>query len=103
MIYEDYNRPYLMRKSENLIKILFKNRIMSLGIMQIKSPQKITDEESIELAAKKLSPHFKNKISDSFNNALMDYNRGNDYTIEVGAIFDIIEGNEKKEAEVSTI
>lgn len=53
MIYENYNKPELMRKLDNLKYKIFKE-VGTFGIMQIEKNKPITDEKSIEIAKKKL-------------------------------------------------
>lgn len=53
MIYENYHKPKLLRKIDNIKYKLFSKK-GRFGIMQIETKQPITDEESIELAIKKL-------------------------------------------------
>lgn len=52
MIFENYNRGGIKRKLER-IKILF-GRSATVGIMQVKSSQNLSDEESISLAYDKI-------------------------------------------------
>jgi hypothetical protein len=52
LIYEDFNRPKIIRIIENLLFRL--GRAKSLGIMQFKTDRLISDDESIELGTKKI-------------------------------------------------
>lgn len=53
MIYENYNKPELIRKIDLIKYKLFKEKI-KFGIMQIEKNNPITDEESIDISKKKL-------------------------------------------------
>lgn len=53
MIYENYNKPELIRKIDIIKYKLFKEKI-KFGIMQIEKNNPITDEESINISKKKL-------------------------------------------------
>mgnify|MGYP000843727229 FL=1 len=50
LIYEDMNRPRVIRKIENAIVTFFKCEL-TVGIAQVKSKKPLTDTESIKLAA----------------------------------------------------
>jgi hypothetical protein len=53
MIIEDRNRPYLVRAMENLLhKTFMRDKLMSVGIMQVKSISNLNDEQSIREAIK---------------------------------------------------
>lgn len=53
MIVEDRNRPFLIRKFENIIhKTILLNRPMTVGIMQVKSNSYLSDQQSIIEAIK---------------------------------------------------
>jgi hypothetical protein len=53
VLYEDLNRPKMIRRIENVLVRLPKVR-MTVGIAQIRSSSPLTDEQSIELAAERL-------------------------------------------------
>ena len=53
MIYENYNKPELIRRLDIIKYKLFKEKI-KFGIMQIEKNNPITDEESIDISKKKL-------------------------------------------------
>lgn len=53
MIYENYNKPELIRKLDIIKYKIFKENI-KFGIMQIEKKEPITDEESIDISKKKL-------------------------------------------------
>ena len=97
MIYEDFNRPYLVRKIENL-SFKLKKKTHTLGIMQVKTNTFITDRQSIEIAMKKIKYDNNNFIKntkpnkiygyDVLNHILKEYNGGYpQYYDEVEAIF----------------
>lgn len=91
LIYEDFNRPKLVRYVENLrFKITKKEH--SLGVMQIKTKTLISDKESVELGVKKilraydayLQKHSLNKIDEdkewsASDYIIMDYNNSDEY------------------------
>ena len=66
MIYENYNRPEFIRKIDEY-KYKFFHEAGKFGIMQLERKNPITDEESIEIARKKLERiytiHCKNKTN----------------------------------------
>lgn len=62
IIYEDFNRPKLFRIIENLSQ-LFSNRPHTLGIMQVKSSNRITDKQSVILGTKKLLNDFEDLLN----------------------------------------
>lgn len=53
MVYEDFNRPALARFIERLFSH-FTSSSHTYGIMQVKSSKSLSDEESVELACKKI-------------------------------------------------
>lgn len=53
MVYENYQRPYYLRKIDN-IKFHLTGEKRNLGIMQVATNKMITDEESINIVTKKL-------------------------------------------------
>ena len=75
LIYENYNRPKMLRNIDNIIfKINYKER--KLGIMQISSNKLITDEESINIAINKLEKIYlktNNKKTNICNEILKKY------------------------------
>ncbi len=91
MIYEDYNRPFIYRKIEGILKRILPNKQMTLGIMQFKTYRYITDLESIEMACKKLYNDYLNNLDDApIEKAIYNYNISYSYQSEVMAIFNII-------------
>jgi len=63
MIYENYNKPEIIRKTDILKYKLFHEE-NKFGIMQIEKKQPITDEESIDLVLKKLERIYNNNIKE---------------------------------------
>lgn len=91
MIYEDYNRPFLIRQAEYILKVtLFRQRAMTLGIMQFKAFHKITNIESISYAIDFISLPFLRNTPDPEKAAIAMYNSASDYCTEVQAIYDIL-------------
>lgn len=89
MIYEDYCRPPMVRGLEYFTRILRLKREMSLGIMQYKTTEIITNNQSIELAIDKLFSYYnqENNTSCAVSSAIEAYNNGSDYLYEVYAIY----------------
>ena len=63
MIYENYNKPELVRKLD-IIKYKILPKENKFGIMQLEKNQPISDEESIELSLKKLDRIYNTNIKD---------------------------------------
>lgn len=104
MIYEDFNRPYIIRCLEYFVFKLRKG-VYSLGIMQFSTDKYITDNDSLVLAMKKIARDGKAIIEDTdkqyyYNENYLQgfahliankYNSGdNTYGIEVAEVFDYI-------------
>ena len=88
MIYENYNRSWLFRMGENLLKAtIWRHRVMSLGIMQVRTSWRINDQESISLAIEKIGRPFLEGGCEPVRQAIQAYNHGPDYEDEVMAIF----------------
>jgi hypothetical protein len=97
LIYEDFNRPKVIRIIENL-NHRFTNKSHTLGVMQIKSNKLITDEESVVLGTNKIVNCYKKYISenadqaeeiyewDVINSIISDYNVGTEYLFEVNEL-----------------
>lgn len=100
MIFENFNRPSNIRRIENLLaKISPKER--SLGIMQYKSFQLISDKESITLAINKIISEYESYIKDtksgdfySYNDCLekicLNYNPSISYSNSIERIFEML-------------
>jgi len=103
MIYEDINRPKLVRWTE---KVLFKfNLAKSTGIMQVQSKRFLSNEESIKEAQKiifKIYSDYMEKTDEPENMYLYDlvdeislaYN-GSRYLRNIISIFEVVEYNSK--------
>ncbi len=91
MIYEDYNRSKIMRTVERMVKTLFmRHRTMSLGIMQVRTNQLISDKESIKLAIPLIIDPFLTDIYVPIHAVIFQYNPSNEYVTEVSAIYDML-------------
>lgn len=91
MIYEDYNRPVLIRLGERILKAtFFRRRTMSLGIMQTQTSRLISDRDSIALAIPRLLVPFLQDQIDPVSSAISDYNPDDEYFTEVSAIYNIL-------------
>lgn len=91
MIYEDYNRPKIMRVAEWVLKAtIFRCRTMSLGIMQVQTRRLIRDQESIGLAIPKIIAPFLANQNPPIHTAVSQYNCSQEYETEVNAIYDIL-------------
>lgn len=94
IIYEDFNRPKIIRRIENL-KFRLTKKTYTLGVMQVKSEKLITDIESIKLGTKKIVTAYKkyidriNEANETFNewsainDNINDYNGGTSYYSEI--------------------
>ncbi|MEI1280021.1 hypothetical protein V6Z05_16940 [Leptospira venezuelensis] len=104
MIYENFNRPFLFRKLETLLKYL-KLPIHSTGIMQVQTDEILDDKRSIFLAVRFLrnaiisvlkgSPYsslryYYSSPSMLINEVVGKYNAKHDYWTEIDYIKDII-------------
>jgi len=104
MIYEDYNRPYIIRQIEYLSfyihKLFSENKEYTLGIMQYRTSNKIDDNESLSLAIKKINNDYdsykkkilsKKEVYISEYNAIWEitsnYNIRSDYPEQVSNIY----------------
>lgn len=111
MIYEDYNRPILVRELETFLMRYHLNRgcMMTLGVMQTRTNRVISDEESIRLAIQKIVPIIESRSISSevllgecgsvemyfgekiLPEILKDYNGTVSYLNEVTNIYNMIE------------
>lgn len=69
MIYEDFNRPYLIRKIEDL-RFRITKKPHTLGIMQVKTDRYINDEQSLRLAIAKIKNDNNAYINQERENAI---------------------------------
>ena len=91
MIYEDYNRPKIVRVIEKL-KFLITGHA-TMGIMQVYSTKIINDRESVILGVKKIVDEVKREEKNnefSEINVIKHYNPGDKYKNEVTYIFGVI-------------
>lgn len=91
MIFEDYNRPWLYRRVERIVKKFVPKTKMSLGIMQVQTEKNISDKESIKLAIEKLYQYFMEDKNDPINYAIRCYNNTQNYLKNIWFILDILE------------
>ena len=106
MIYENFNRPKIVRWIEN-IHFWITKKPHTLGIMQVTSSKWINDEQSISLATGKIlsdceciiQEYAKNGVSFCLESVVAKiagkYNKDDDYVEEVGQIFSTISDTEK--------
>lgn len=74
MIVEDRNRPFLIRKIENIIhNTVRKNKTMTVGIMQVTSSVHLSDKQSILEAIKIILKVMDEYESDPNNRSFEDY------------------------------
>lgn len=105
MIFEDFNRPVNARKIEYFIA-KHSSKEKTLGVMQVKTNQLISDEESIRLGIDKIVNSFCSYLMNYdyqngdyfyFNHCkykiLSDYNLGDNYSESVESIFNILSKN----------
>lgn len=71
VIYEDMNRPFLVRKLENMIVKIFHIKL-TVGIAQVESEKPLTDEESLWLTAERLK-RSRNMVQKVFNSYEPEY------------------------------
>ena len=91
MIYEDHNRPFLIRVAEYLLKFIFRRHTFSLGIMQVQSTKLIGNKMSITLAISKLHTVFSaSNDNEKIFDTLYAYNPSNFYCKEVISIYDVL-------------
>ena len=91
LVYEDMNRPRVIRKIENTIVTLFKCEL-TVGIAQVKSKKPLTDVDSIKIAARILRS---TNDCDVYDNAEIKrvvgvYNSGKVYAQTIVEIMNII-------------
>jgi len=91
LVYEDMNRPRLIRKIENTIVTLFKCEL-TVGIAQVKSKKPLTDVESIKIAARILRSTNDCDVYDNaeIKKAIGVYNSGKTYAQTIVEIMNII-------------
>lgn len=97
LIYEDFNRPKIIRIVENL-KHTFSNKSHTLGVMQVKSDKLINDKESVILGTNKIVNSCYKYIKENtiekekiyewnvISSIISDYNIGSEYLHEVNEL-----------------
>jgi hypothetical protein len=102
IIYEDFNRPEIVRQVENLKFKLTKNPL-TLGVMQVRSDKLISDLESVKLGIEKILNSYKKYLEnpedvgeDYFDlyakkYIIRDYNYGESYNEEVNTLAETIQ------------
>lgn len=108
LIYEDFNRPKVIRFIENISFKIYKRR-HSLGVMQVQTNEPINDKESIKLGVEKIIKAYKdylqknqNKEGEYFDYSLtshiiMDYNNCYKYEYDIMELQELIKNNFYKE------
>ena len=91
LVYEDMNRPRVIRKIENAIVAFFKCEL-TVGIAQVKSKKPLTDIESIKIAARILRNTRDCNMYDAVEvkRVIGAYNSGEAYSQTVVEIMNII-------------
>jgi len=91
LVYEDMNRPRVIRKIENAIVTFFKCEL-TVGIAQVKSKKPLTDIESIKIAAGILRDTRDCDMYDTteVKRAIGAYNSGETYSQTVVEIMNIV-------------
>ncbi|MFA7421657.1 MAG: hypothetical protein WCZ90_18380 [Melioribacteraceae bacterium] len=104
LIYEDFNRPKIIRVLENRIQKISK-KTHTLGVMQVKSDRIITDLESVKLGTEKVVIAYKqylDKLNEkqggfyyfsAYNEIIANYNGGSSYHSEIVDLISIINEN----------
>lgn len=102
LIYEDFNRPKIVRQVENL-KFMLTKKPHTLGVMQVRSDKIISDIESIRIGTEKIVSAYKKYLENPTENSnyyfdyyaknyiISDYNVGTSYNEEVNELADIIQ------------
>ena len=90
MIYEDYNRPKLIRALEYVFKFFLPKKTMSLGIMQVRSPKIISNKKSISLALSSIISQFNTSNDTPEQKAISKHNPDDEYFMEVFSIYYIL-------------
>lgn len=104
LIYEDFNRPRVIRFIEN-ISFKINKRHYSLGVMQVQTNKLINDEESIKLGIEKITKAYDNYLqenqnketeyfeSDLISHIIMDYNNSYQYKCDILELRELIKYN----------
>jgi hypothetical protein len=96
LIYEDFNRPKIVRIIENIC-FMMGGKAKTLGVMQVYSKRLLTDKESVELGTQKIVAAYNQYIGNitnenpgnewsARNHIINDYNTGCRYYEEVSEL-----------------
>ncbi len=97
LIYEDFNRPKIIRIIENL-KHRFSSESHTLGVMQVRSDKLINDTESVILGTNKIVNSYNKYVRENstkgeeiyewnvIDSIISDYNVGSEYLYEVNEL-----------------
>lgn len=108
LIYEDFNRPKVIRFIENA-KQYFTKKPHTTGVMQVRSDTILSDEQSVKIGTNKILDAYKKYLTDikdkpnyyseynAYYAIISDYNGGNRYMYEVADLASIIKENFYKE------
>ena len=92
MIYENYNRPILIRLFE-YIKLILSGKA-SLGIMQVSTTKFITSRESVELGYNIIKENYKSlkkmDLEEKLKKVIFMYNKSDKYVDEVLYIYCVL-------------
>ncbi len=101
VIYEDFNRPKVIRGIENISQF-FSKKPHTLGVMQVRTDRVITDYESVKMGTEKIMTAYEKYIKQlkeheedfseygAIYSIIGNYNNGSEYLNEVYELFAII-------------
>lgn len=103
MIYEDFNRPVVARFFERII-LCKPRKPHTYGVMQVKSPKPLSDEESVKAGVAMIKQSLRNVTPSPYDDeitwgsvkhqVIRNYNPGDsDYYSQVDSIYDTIKEN----------
>lgn len=90
MIYEDYNRPFMVRIIEYAFKIILFTKEMTLGVMQVKSQKPISSKTSVKNGSEKIIDAYLAADDDKVFSTICNYNCYGQHYEDVKAIYDIL-------------
>lgn len=114
MIYEDFNRPRIIRILENA-RFRLTKKTHTLGIMQVRSDTLISDKESVWIGASKIVEIYNGYLHEIKNNQyelsewvaydyiISKYNGGTSYSSEINRLFSIIKDTFYKDTKDSIV
>ncbi len=112
LIYEDFNRPKVVRILENINQRLTK-KTHTLGVMQVKSDKIISDLESVKLGTEKVIKSYRKYLNNlskengefyeysAYYEIIENYNGSSSYQTEVVELISIIKENFYKDMDDS--